>query len=95
MSHQIIKQPNDLYCVWSTVVDNVIYYDCTALEIIDLYTAKSKEEHTAKVNEITIKLKAGIKPYGQWTMDFDTMMEEIKERHGKDEANNVLTMIVK
>lgn len=40
MGQQIIKQPNGKYCVWSTTVQNIIYYDCTRNDLIEYRLAE-------------------------------------------------------
>lgn len=40
----IIKQKDGLYCVWSTVVDDIIMYNCTADDILDRFEEKAKKQ---------------------------------------------------
>ena len=52
MGHQIIKQPDDLYAVFSSGVDAWILYDCTRQDVIDYYALKAfrdAEERTARI----------------------------------------------
>ena len=42
MGRQIIKQPNGKYCVFSSICDNIIYYDMTPGEIIEAYVEEDR-----------------------------------------------------
>ena len=52
MGQQIIKQPNGKYCLFSSVVDNVTYYDMTKEEILEVWTEKAKKDFEEKINDI-------------------------------------------
>ena len=95
MGRQIIKQPNGKYCIFSTVVDNVIYYDCTPEKIIEHWTKEAALEIEGKVNNIISGLNNGENPYHQFTMSYDDMIQTIKQNHGVDEAADVVQTIEK
>ena len=87
MGHQIIKQPNGRYSVFSTVTDDIIVYDATKDELVKYYreeAAQKAEENTLKIFE---KLEKGIKPYYQFTKSIDEMLICIKENHGEEIYN--------
>jgi hypothetical protein len=44
MGHQIIKQPDGLYAIFSSVVDSWIVYDATRQDVIDYYAEKAAED---------------------------------------------------
>jgi len=77
MSYQIIKQPDGLYCIFSSIVDNVIMYDMKPQDIKDYYLSKEKEDIDARVDKVIKELEEGGKPYHQFTMDFDEMCESV------------------
>lgn len=89
MGHQIIKQLNGLFCVYSTIVDDVVMYDATPTEIIEYRINEAKERIFKEVNEIIESLESGKKPYYADTMDYDEMCQSIKEQHGKDYSNGI------
>jgi len=93
MGQQIIKQPNGKYCLFSSVVDNVTYYDMTKEEIVEVWTEKAKKDFEEKVNDIVSKLDKGEKPYLQFTLSYEEMLQTILEVHNVDEMQNVKSTI--
>jgi len=92
---QIIKQPNGKYCLFSTVVDSVTHYDCTPEEIIEIQKEKATSGIEEKVKGIIKKLEDGGKPYYQFTMNYDEMIETIKEGNSEEESKYVKSIIEK
>lgn len=90
MSWQIIKQPNGKYCIFSSIVDNVVYYEGTKEQILNAYIEDSKKTITEKVNGIFDDLENGKKPYNQFTMSFNKMIHWIETSHGEEERIDVL-----
>lgn len=86
MSHQIIKQPNGKYCIYSSVVDDIVVYNATPDAIKEYYLAKERERIYNDVNKLINKLEKGEKPYHQFTLTFNEMCEDILEHH-KDEKD--------
>jgi hypothetical protein len=43
MGNEIVKQPDGLYAVWNTVVDNFTIKNATRKEIIDFYSSSTEE----------------------------------------------------
>jgi hypothetical protein len=93
MGYQIIKQPNDKYCLLSSNIDNVTDYNCTKEEIIEVFVEISRESIISDVNRIIDSLNEGKKPYFQWTKTYEEMLEHIRENHSKKEAEKVKKMI--
>jgi formylmethanofuran dehydrogenase subunit A len=95
MGRQIVRQPNGKYLVYSSICDNVVLYDATPQEIIDCFAEEEKEKITSSINSIIEKLEKGEKPYYQFTMNFEEVIENIKLIHGKKESDKVLNFITK
>lgn len=93
MSRQIIKQPNGKYCIFSSIVDNVISYDMTAEDIINEWVDEEREKIQLKVNDVISKLENHEKPYHQFTKNYDEMLECIKENYGKKEVDKIKLLI--
>lgn len=93
MGKQIIKQPNGLYCIFSTVVDNVTDYDLTSSEIIDMFVEEEKERITSKVLSITSKLDKGEPAYFNFIIDYNQMLESISRIHGDEEMITVKKLL--
>jgi len=85
MGHQIIKQPNGKFSIFSTVVDHFIVIDATPEEIIEYYVKEETEDITANVNAKVEALNRGEKPYGQFTQDWEETLEIIEGIHGKSD----------
>jgi hypothetical protein len=75
MSHQIIKQPNGLYAIFSTVVDDFIWTDCTPEDIIEMRTKEAVESIRKDILDTVSELESGGKPYYQFTMTFDEAVD--------------------
>lgn len=84
MANRIVQQPNGLFAIWSTVVDDFTMIDCTPEEIIDDWASRERERITKAVTEIVQQLRAGGKPYYQFTETFDECVARIREQHGFD-----------
>jgi hypothetical protein len=83
MPRQIIRQPDGLFAVWSTVVDGFVMIDASPQEIIDEWVAEQELEIGASVERTVDALKRGEKPYHQFTMTFDEALELYRHIHGK------------
>ncbi len=95
MAKQIIKQPNGLYCLFSSYTDTIIYYNCSKELIIDYFVEEYREKITNKVNGICDKIEKGDNPYHQFTMSFEDALETIKIIYGEEEVKKILSLIEK
>jgi len=93
MSHQIIKQPNGLYAIYSSICDNFVFINATPDDIVECWLEEEKERIYIKIDKIIAKLEAGEKPYYQFTLTWDEACDSIKETHGKAELNQILNML--
>lgn len=82
MARQIIKQPNGKYCLFSSIIDNVIVYDATKQEIIDFLIEEQKYEITINVNRQVDNLEKGSLPYAPFRLSYEDMKEKIKDING-------------
>lgn len=80
---QIIKQPNGKFCIWSSVVDDLVLINATREDIIEDRIASVREQITKDVDTIINKLNNGINPYFQFTITFEEAIEYIKKYKGK------------
>lgn len=86
MSRQIIKQPNGLYCVFSSVVDNFVMYDADVEGLIEEQVEEFRKRITAGITKTCRRLDEGDKTvYHQFTMSFDEACEMVKRLHGKND----------
>ncbi len=83
MAHRIIKQPNGLYAIWSTVVDNFVMYDATVDDIIREEQVEIHERIARSVRDAIARLESGK------LLDIDRTFEECVETitaiHGADD----------
>lgn len=92
MAHQIIKQPNGNFAIWSSVVDHFILVDATSEEMIEYYIKRETEDITERVNKTVTQLNNGENPYYQFAMDWEEALEQVKECHGEDDKTYQLIM---
>lgn len=93
MGRQIIKQPNGKYCVFSSIVDNIIMYDATEQDIIDWRIREEAERVTKDIKQIISDINAGEKAYGIFTKSYSQMLDTIEDIHGKEEAEKVQKLL--
>lgn len=86
MGHQIVKQPNGLYAVWSSVVDNFILWDATAEDILVEEQVEMYERVAKRVRDTLASLERGEQPPQLPT--FDECIRTIRALHG--EADDTL-----
>lgn len=84
---QIIRQPNSKYAIWSSIVDNLIYFNCSSDEVVDIICERDKDKAKKSTEAIIEKLKSGEKPYHQSTMNWDKVIDRIRWVRGEREAN--------
>ena len=95
MGQQIIKQPNNKFCIYNSTVDNITHYDMTSEEIIDEWVKEQREQITKRVHDIIEQLNNNKRPYFQFTQSYEEMLDFIEERHGKKEREKVQSIIEK
>lgn len=71
MGHQIIKQPNGNYVLWSTIVDDFIMLDATPADIVKLKVEEFKERTELEVKRKVEQLERGEKAYYQFTITWE------------------------
>ena len=87
MGQQIIKQPNGLYAIWSTHVDDFLWYDMTAEEYVKIRADEAAEE----ARELIRKMEAGECPYHHWmtyaeAIEYRDMLAKARARdNGRDD----------
>lgn len=59
MGHQIILQPDGKFCVWSSVVDDLILYDGTSEEIENYYAEQAEQKAHEEIRHILVSVIAG------------------------------------
>jgi len=89
MAGQIIKQPNGKYCIFSSIVDDIVHYNMTPEEIIEVWVEEYKVEIIEKVNKIITELNEDRKPYHQFTNTYEEMLNIIEGVHGEGYTHDI------
>ena len=76
MGYQIIKQPNGLFAIWSSVVDDFVWFDCAKHDLIEIFLKEKEEQITKFVEEKVHALEKGEKAYYQFTMSWEEAKKE-------------------
>lgn len=84
MGKQIVKQPNGLYAVWSSVVDDFVLLDATPDDIVNESVNEYRQQMATNVLRVIQELDAGHKPYCQFQKTWQECLDDIKELHGPD-----------
>jgi hypothetical protein len=71
MSRPIIIQPNGLYCIFSTIIDGMLVYDCTREEVIQFFVDEQKAKITMLVDNRISDIEAGVKTYHQFELSYE------------------------
>lgn len=92
MGNQIIKQPNGLYCRFSSISDMIEIWNATPEDLIEASVRYSRETISKQVNEVIEKLNQedGGRPYYQFTMTFEEALAETKRRAKPEHYQQVL-----
>lgn len=75
MAHQIVKQPDGRYAVWSTIVDDFVIENATPKEIADTWAKEEADRVRNRVDEIVAQLDQGGKPYHQFTKTYGEFVQ--------------------
>ena len=84
MARQIIKQPDGNWCMYSTIIDNVIVENLTREEMISYVVEEKTRFAREECEKIISDLEDGKNPYNQFQMDYQYMNDLIKKIHGDD-----------
>ena len=83
MGQQIIRQPDGLYALFSSVVDNYVMFDATPEEIVEYFTELERERIERSVGLKIAALSVGRKPYHQFTLSWEEACQKALEVHGE------------
>lgn len=84
MGQQIIKQPNGLFAVWSSIMDDFVITDATPEEIIEDWSERESRRIRVEVTELIAKLNAGKRGW-PFFKTYDECLDLIHEAHGREE----------
>lgn len=84
MGHQYIKQPNGKFAIWSSIVDDFTYIDCTMEQIVEIEVEEAVKDLKQRLTETLSKVDKGEPAYYQFTKSWKEALEFRDEIHGKD-----------
>lgn len=77
MGHQIIKQPNGKYSIYSSVTESVIGYEITKDELIKHYKEEASKKAEKDTLDILERIETTEKPYYQFTKTWEEVKDTI------------------
>lgn len=89
MARQILKQPNGLYAVYSTVSNSIAYYNCTVEELIELWLAGERERIEQGIRATVAEIDSGVPAYGQLTITWDEALADTKRVANAEEYEQI------
>lgn len=99
MGHQLIREPKDdadgepLFCVFSSIVDNIVLYNASYDEVVHYYVEKAEREARERTERWLAEVLGTSKGIPLRQMNYDEMLEKIKIVHGGKESKKVRRMI--
>ena len=83
MGSQIIRQPNELFAIFSSITDTIIMWDATAKDVEDYFVDRAAKQERRMVRDILRHVKAGDtrKAYHQFALTWDEALK-LDEEHG-------------
>lgn len=91
MAHQIIKQPDGRYLLWSTVVDDIVVFDADRQEVADYFVemAAIRARGAAEMMIDLVDEDPG-RAYAQFTIPFEQVavrLDEVRQKYsGENDA---------
>ena len=81
MSRIVIKQPNGLYCQWSTIVDSIVVYNQTRQDIIDDWLEDEKERIVLETDKIIKALDDKNNPWHEYyaSKEWKDLSKKVRE----------------
>lgn len=83
MGHQIIRQPDGQYAVFSSIVDAWVLFDASPESLCNYYAMVAATEARERTQRKLEQINSGQRPYGQFTMSFDEAEETSVAHTGK------------
>lgn len=77
MAWRLVKNPKGLWNIFSTVVDDFVYYDCTDEEIVEVYQEKAKQEAKEQAEYAMTRYNQGFR-----VLKYEEALDIIERNHG-------------
>jgi len=83
MGKQIIKQSDGKYCIWSTIVDDILFYDMTKKEVYDHFKQCSIKDAIAMIDRSFDNLENGVSDRNPFRVSQEKVQRRIKYYENK------------
>ena len=83
MSHQIIRQPNGEYAIFSTILDDFILTNVSPQKIVNFYVEDCRKTKNYEVARVIVSLNKGEEPYAQFTLSYQEALRIINKKKVK------------
>jgi len=70
MSHRLIKRPDGLWAVWSTIVDDFVLDGVTLDDYVADARERAADDAEKEIRRVAAELEAGRRPYHQFTESY-------------------------
>lgn len=82
MAIQIIQQPDGKFCLWSSISDAIVCYDADEDEVHEYFEHLARDDMRRAVEHKLQAIKAGERPYCQFTKTYKEALREHRKNHG-------------
>ena len=85
MGAYFAKQPNGLYCRFSTIVDTITHYNLTKEDVIEYYMEKAKEDAEYMLEHRLYdfeRIKTDFVPNNNTVEEFDQLVKDMGDSEG-------------
>jgi len=79
MAWQVIKQPNGRFLIFSSIVDMILFRDCSRAQIEALYIEDSRQKQQYAITRLMDTIERGENPYFQFALSYEEAIKADKK----------------
>jgi len=79
MGHQIMKQPNNKYAIYSSITETLIGWNIDKESLIEYYKEEASKRAEKETLSILTKIENNEKPYYQFTKTWDEVKDSMSD----------------
>lgn len=96
MGRVILRQDNGLFAIWSSIVDNFVWVNCTREEVYKTIAQDAAEGTRQGTDDAMARVdKTGTSSRMCPDRLVSDLLEEVRERHGQKEYDDLVTLMAK
>lgn len=88
MGRHIIQQPDGKFCIFSTYIDQIMYRDKTAEEVVEICVEEAANIERERVTTIVTELAAGSRNPNFYSRITYEEAEELHKLHSEESRND-------